>query len=637
MRSWQIPEAHQELARDLSAREAEGVLEQLDPFRLRSRMVRVQPRSERAEVIAKLEDRASVRDRGVHLESIPDDAGVLQQPLAVSVTVGGDSLDRKIIVRGTKALTLFQNGQPAQASLIDLEEQPFEEAVVVVHRKAVFQIVVWPVDVMPPRGMAVRLVWNLVHGRPGIVEDTSPYKGRVESIDWTRSRYPRSAARILKRPRPPVRRVAYAAHDPHGSDMTGLGIGLLLALTVSSGGEGVRSETDPDRLYGRVVTSDGRVFEGYLRWDRNEAHWTDVVDGLKEIPLEWEQEAERLDPEYAAAKRRERSLVAFGVRLTWDVDDDEDALMSESGIRFAHVRRLSPVDSRTARITLTSGEEIMLHSSSTDLGRAMRGVEVEVPGGTTIEVEWQELERVDFLSAPARMPAPVARRLFARVETWSDVTLTGYLAWDLDEIFDTDILDGRGGGIDHEIEFRDIRRIEWISDRSARVLLRNGQELELRGTNDVDRSNRGIEVADPGFGRVIVRWEDFKSADFDVSVEPGMRPGFNPGDPVRGLVMAVDGRAIEGEIRWGNDETQAWEFLDGWFGDLAFDIEFGAIAEIRKSGENRVVVTLRDGRRLELEDTEDVDARHRGIFVKPEGRARRLVRWRDFDRMVLDR
>lgn len=450
-------------------------------------------------------------------------------------------------------------------------------------------------------------------------------------------RYPRRPGRILKRLRRRMRRAAQRSVHVYGRDMTGFGVGVVLTLTLFSGGKGFGSDVDPDRLYGRVITSNGDVFEGYLRWDRNESHWTDVLDGLKEIPLEWEQESERLDPEYAEEQRRRRSLVAFGVRLTWDVDDDRDAMLSESGIRFVHVRRLVPIDERSARITLTSGEEIILHSSSTDIGRAMRGIEIEVPGGSIIEVEWRELERVDFLSAQPGSPAPAARRLFASVDTWSDVAFTGYVSWDLDEILDTDILDGRGGGTDHEIEFRDIRRIEWASDRSARVLLRSGEELELRGTNDVDRSNRGIEVADPGVGRVIVPWDEFKSADFDVPIEHDPRPRFSPGDRMVGTVMAVDGRAIDGEVRWGNDETQLWEFLDVRYGELDFDIEFGAIAEIQKSGEDRVLVILRDGRRFEVEDTDHVDGRHRGIFVKPEGRARRLVRWRDFDRMILSR
>ena len=39
-----------------------------------------------------------------------------------------------------------------------------------------------------------------------------------------------------------------------------------------------------NRLYGRVVTSDGQEYEGYLRWDRNEGSWADLLDAKKRVP-----------------------------------------------------------------------------------------------------------------------------------------------------------------------------------------------------------------------------------------------------------------------------------------------------------------------------------------------------------------
>jgi hypothetical protein len=409
------------------------------------------------------------------------------------------------------------------------------------------------------------------------------------------------------------------------------GIGAALALMLMFG-----SVDDPaaDRLYGRVLTSDGRTVEGYIRWDRNESNWTDFLDGLKEIPADFVQEAERLDPEFAAAQRRQRSLVAFGVRLTWDEDDEADALTSTSAIRFGHLASLEALDSRSAMVTLRSGEQIRLSSSSTDIGRAMREIVVDVALGEDVEVEWSELERIDFVEAPASAPSPDAARLYGSVTTWGGLALTGYIAWDLDEILTSDLLDGREGREDYEVAFGDILQIDWESDRSARVLLKTGEELVLRGTNDVDRDNRGIEVGDPGFGRAIVRWEDFKSVRLMTPTAPVARPDFPPGAMLSGTVHALDGRVLEGEIRWDNDETQAWEVLDGWSGEVDLDIEFGAIREIDKVAPDRVVVTLRDGRTFELEDTDDVGEGNEGIFVKPEGRPRRLVRWRDLDRVV---
>jgi hypothetical protein len=411
-------------------------------------------------------------------------------------------------------------------------------------------------------------------------------------------------------------------------------LGVLMALTVA-----VEGGQDPglERLYGRVITDEGLVIEGFIRWDRNEASWTDYLDGHKQIPLEFIREAEALDPDFAAEQRSARSIIAFGTRITWDEDDESDPFTSVSGIRFGHVASLITIDNRTAVLELKGGGRVELKSSSTDIGNRMRGVEVDVPGSELVRVRWVRLERIDFMAVPDGVRPEKGDRLFGTVTTWGDLELTGHVSWDLDEILSTDILDGREGREDHEIPFADIESIDWESSRSALVTLRTGDQLELRGTNDVNRDNRGIEVSDVGFGRAIVPWEDFKSVRFhEPEAEPDW-PVMGAATPLRGTVYARDGRTIEGEIRWDNDEDRRWETLDGWSGDTDFDIEFGAIASITKLDEDRVSVTLFDGRTLELEGADDVDRDNRGVFVKPEGRARRLVRWIDFDRVVFTR
>ena len=412
---------------------------------------------------------------------------------------------------------------------------------------------------------------------------------------------------------------------------------VFVASGILGAGHAHPGSPDTDRLYGRVVTVDGDALEGYLRWDRSASHWADVLEGLKALPLEWEQQAEDLNPDYAALRRAERSLVAFGVRLTWDVDDSEDARLVPSGLRFAHVRQLEPVDSRTARVTLTSGAEIMLRASSTRLGGAIRGIDVDLPGGISRQVTWADLRSVEFFPAPAAAPPSDARRLFAAVRARGDEIFTGYVAWDRDEIFEADILDGRQNGREFPIAFHDIRRIGRASDRSAHVSLRNGGEVEIRGTNDVDRRNRGIEVVDPAFGRVIIPWDDFESADFDVRLEGSLRPVEGTHTPIRGTVLALDGGSVEGEVRWANDATHSWEFLRGFDGTRTFEIEFAAIYEIRRVGEERAAITLLNGRMVELTMVPDRGAVSRGIFVKPADAAFRLIRWQDFDRLTLRR
>jgi hypothetical protein len=412
-------------------------------------------------------------------------------------------------------------------------------------------------------------------------------------------------------------------------------LGAMLALTLVMD---PAYDLPAERLYGRVLTAEGGMLEGYLRWDRNEVAWTDFLEGAKEIPSDFLREAEALDPEYAALRRRERSIVAFGVRIMWDEDDDDDPVTSAASVRFGQLESLIRLDGRRALLRLKSGVEVRLSRTSTDLGRSMRGLIVEDAERGEVELGWSELDRIDFMAAPPGVPPPRSERIHGTVKTWSGMELTGYIAWDRDEIFTSDILDGRQEGDDRAIPFGDVVAIEWESSRSSRIVLAGGEELVLRGTNDVDRNNRGIEVSDAGFGRAIVPWVEFESVAFHPP-KGESRPfgSFDGGPMLYGTVEALDGRTLSGELRWDNDETSEWETLDGWYGGVDFDIEFGSIHSIRRNGGKGVTVTLLDGRTFDLEGSNDVDDGNRGIFVKPDGRARRLVRWKDFDRVVFSR
>lgn len=418
---------------------------------------------------------------------------------------------------------------------------------------------------------------------------------------------------------------------------TSLGSLLLAAALAMSGG-------DEARLYGRVTTVDGVVVEGYLRWDRNEASRADFLDAAMEIPREVLDEAERLDPAFAAEMRRRRSIVAFGRRIRWEVDDIDGPPTEPSALRFAHIASLEPMDGRRARVTLLDGQVIELEGTSTDIGPGMRDLLVDTGSGPYVSVDWHDLERVELLPPPPDAPAPREAPLHGTVRTHGGLELTGWIAWDRDEVLESDVLDGREGATEHEIPFSEIVRIAPEGRRSARVTLRSGVARVLRGSNDVDRDNRGIEVADPAMGRAIVSWEDLEEVRFhprtsgepELSAKAGGEHRSRLG-PLRGTVYARDGRVLEGEIRWGHEEERRWEVLDGWTGETRLAIELGAIEQIRPAGPDESVVSLFDGRVFRLEGTDDVGEGHRGVFVKPDGRPRRLVRWVDVDRVLFER
>ncbi len=353
--------------------------------------------------------------------------------------------------------------------------------------------------------------------------------------------------------------------------------------------------TGNHRLYGTVVTRRGAEYTGYIRWDRNEGSWADQLD---------------------AAKVGRRGRVS-----------------RTSGIRFGHVDRIEVLSSDRALFTLRSGEEVELGARATDLGSGLRALEVHGPNGRLAEFDWSDLDMIDFQPAPEDV-LPAEARMYGTLTTRSGLDFTGYITWDVDEIYSTDVLDGEDRGYDREIPFGDIERIERNSHSSARVTLLDGEEMVLRGTNDVDDSNRGITVSDPGLGQIEVQWDDFDQVRFHGADSHARLETFDGGQPIRGTVVTESGEEISGNIRWDNDEAFSWEMLDGEYRDVEFSVEFGNIARIVRTNWG-AEVTLKDGRSFELSDSNDVDDDNGGISVYGEGLDWE-VDWDDFVELRLE-
>ncbi|MEJ2203304.1 MAG: hypothetical protein P8170_04280 [Gemmatimonadota bacterium] len=409
---------------------------------------------------------------------------------------------------------------------------------------------------------------------------------------------------------------------------------MTVAVAITTWGGSAQDEPDPGRLYGRVTTAGGRVYEGYLRWDGNEGSWSDLLDGDKDLPWENFRDARLLDPELGH-RSRERSVSIFGFRISWSREDLDFAEASSSGIRFGHLRSLAVMGDDRALLTLKSGEELELHGGSTDLGDELRSLVIEDPERGRVDLRWRDLDLVEFMSAPPDASAPTGTRLAGTLRTRGGVAFTGLVAWDRDEILTTDVLQGEEGGVDVEFPFSSIARIQRAGSSGARVTLIDGEVVMLRGSNDVNVRNRGIGISDPQLGQVLVEWDAFDELVFHEAAEGnGGYPAFDGGRPLHGSVETETGELLSGWIRWDNDEQSTWELLDGEDRDASYDIELGQVAVIRPLGSWGAEVTLRDGRVLELEGSNDIDGRNRGIYVTLEDGEVVLVPWWDLREAV---
>ena len=372
------------------------------------------------------------------------------------------------------------------------------------------------------------------------------------------------------------------------------------------------------RIYGRVTTDEGDVFEGLIRWDKNEVSWLDILNGSKRT--------------VDSSGRHERRGRVEILGITIFEGDDGRMSSRESGLRFGHVRTLETIGSNRALLTLHNGDEVEFHGGSTDIGNDIREIIVEDPQRGNVELDWRDIDRIDFMQAPIdTRPSRFGERLFGTLTTRSGDTFRGFICWDVDEVLTEDVLDGEDeSNLRREIPFGQIERLERNSSRSTRVWLRSGEEIVLRGTNDVNSSNRGILVLDPALGQVQVGWRDFGSLTFEPP-EMGMEyTDFFEGS-LFGTIYLRNGEKYTGPIRWDDDEAYSWELLNGELDDLEFDIEFGMVQEIERGSSRSAIVTLLDG------NSNDVNSDNDGIVVLLKDGEELVVDWSDFERVVFEK
>ena len=393
---------------------------------------------------------------------------------------------------------------------------------------------------------------------------------------------------------------------------------------------------EPGLIYGKIYTYDDEVLEGFIRWDRNEASWEDVLDGDKQLDRRHRKKYRK----YRDDDDRRYGYDTGGIRIFGvNIFGGGYFGQASSGIRFGHVKTIIPDGDDEVILVLKSGEEIELENGSGDIGDDIREILIDTEDEGIIELEWYDIDKVELMETPNRKTS-FGNRLYGTLVTRRGDEYTGYVCWDMDETYDTDIIDGQERSRKRKVKIKDIKIIERGSSKSALLTLKNGKKIRLEGSNDVDDSNRGIVLSDANLGRIVVEWDDFDYLEFKKSPGGTHYSEFDGGKKISGTVITEDGDKYSGFIQWDADEEYSWEFLDGKMDDVDFAVEFSNIKSIEKASRRGSKVILRDGRILRLRESNDVDHDNKGIIILSDdgddGDDEVYVDWEDFEMAEFD-
>ena len=397
---------------------------------------------------------------------------------------------------------------------------------------------------------------------------------------------------------------------------------LAAALLLLTAAPSPAADSPTGHLYGRVTTDADAVYVGLLRWGTEEAFWDDHFNSSKEkMPYmgHWDGE------------RKGRTIQIFGRTIEISPRDGSWRSGRQFVSRFGSLESIAVTGSNSAVLTMKGGEEIEVQGGANDVTAKITILDASLG---EVEVAWKRIDTVQFLPTPADAE-PRGFRLHGTVTT-DGGEFRGFIQWDSQESLSYDKLDGEADDSDLSIEMGKIRSIERRSSRSARVVLKDGRELVLSGTNDVNDDIRGVLVEDPRFGRVKIGWDEFGKVVFD---DPGQGSGntyddYDAGRPLTGTVVDRDGQRHAGRLVFDLDEAWDWEILDGHADDIEYSIPFALVKGLQRDGSRASRVALKSGVTLTLEDTADVSEGNAGILVLPtEGRGETYLRWSEVERV----
>lgn len=384
------------------------------------------------------------------------------------------------------------------------------------------------------------------------------------------------------------------------------------------------SAQDEHFIYGRITLVDDKVYEGPIRWGKEEVYWNDIFnagkphnENLRYLSHDEREDLDerRFNHQHGDYDHWSRWANNFGWR--WSDDNYDNDYTHQFSCQFGEIKSLRPQGRKWVDIELQNGRKFELSGEGyNDVGLDIKVIDRELG---EMEIYWNRIEKIEFVNTPGKLVNRFGRPLYGTVESFGN-KFTGYIQWDHDERLSVDKLDGDSDDGDVSIEFDKISSITRVGSR-CRVVLKSGRELYLEGSNDVDRSNRGVIVMNKDIAAVDIPWREFDKITFEDKAPPALvsYDQFKNQKELSATVKTFGGESYSGRIVFDLDEEYDFELLQGMQYDFEYTTAFRNVKRI-KALESRCEVELKSGTKFTLDDAQDVDERNQGVLVFAQGK-----------------
>lgn len=286
------------------------------------------------------------------------------------------------------------------------------------------------------------------------------------------------------------------------------------AVLVMKNGTEIEVDGGSNDLGGKVRVWDREIGEIDVRWDR-----IDEIE-LLPTPSDVTLAEHRL---FGTVKSKAGEFRGF---IQWDQDEclssdklDGDSRDGEMSIEMGTIRAIERYGYNRSKVVLASGREVVLEDSN-DVDSDNRGIFVDDDRYGRVLVEWDAFERLDLSDPETNGPAYgdflPAKVLSGKVTGEDGQTYEGTIVYDLDESETWEILEGDHHDVRYHIPFGKIASIAPASHDSSRVVLINGEELELEDSADVGEAHDGVLILGAREGEpVYLAWNKVRRIDFD--------------------------------------------------------------------------------------------------------------------------